>query len=136
MAPGSRGESAVTAPPFFPSAGRGTMQFWGKRQGPAVYRQLACLCLPHAFFPFKPHLIASLRYSSESVQSLEHFCCHAWIPPASLMLPLIFRDWRSELCIKRHTLCMCIYTMSIHSIAPYTLYVYTHHVYTLDIPSI
>ena len=32
-----QGESAVTAPPFFPSAGRGTTQFWGKRQGPAVF---------------------------------------------------------------------------------------------------
>ena len=26
-----QGESAVTTPPFFPSAGRGTVQFWGKR---------------------------------------------------------------------------------------------------------
>jgi hypothetical protein len=29
-----QGESAVSAPPFFPSAGRGTTSFWGKRQGP------------------------------------------------------------------------------------------------------
>jgi hypothetical protein len=28
-----QGESAVTAPPFFPSAGRGTTRFWGKDQG-------------------------------------------------------------------------------------------------------
>ena len=32
-----QGESAVTAPPFFPSAGRGTTQFWGEKQGPAVF---------------------------------------------------------------------------------------------------
>ena len=32
-----QGESAVMAPPFFPSAGRDTTQFWGKRQGPAVF---------------------------------------------------------------------------------------------------
>jgi hypothetical protein len=32
-----QGESAVTAPPFFPSAGRGTTKFWGKRQGPTVF---------------------------------------------------------------------------------------------------
>jgi ribonuclease HI len=32
-----QGESAVTAPPFFPSAGRGTTNFWGKRQGPTVF---------------------------------------------------------------------------------------------------
>ena len=31
-----QGESAVTAPPFFPSAGRGTTKFWGKMQGPTV----------------------------------------------------------------------------------------------------
>ena len=27
----------VTAPPFFPSAGRGTTNFWGKKQGPTVF---------------------------------------------------------------------------------------------------
>jgi hypothetical protein len=32
-----QGESAVTAPPFFPSAGRGTTKFWGKRRGPTVF---------------------------------------------------------------------------------------------------
>jgi hypothetical protein len=32
-----QGESAVTAPPFFPSAGRGTTNFWGKKQGPTVF---------------------------------------------------------------------------------------------------
>jgi len=32
-----QGESAVTATPFFPSAGRGTMKFWGKEQGPTVF---------------------------------------------------------------------------------------------------
>ncbi len=32
-----QGESAVTAPPFFPSAGRGTTKFWGKMQGPTVF---------------------------------------------------------------------------------------------------
>jgi ribonuclease HI len=32
-----QGESAVSAPPFFPSAGRGTTRFWGKRQGPTVF---------------------------------------------------------------------------------------------------
>ena len=32
-----QGESAVTAPLFFPSAGRGTTKFWGKRQGPTVF---------------------------------------------------------------------------------------------------
>ncbi len=32
-----QGESAVTAPPFFPSAGRGTTKFWGKKQGPTVF---------------------------------------------------------------------------------------------------
>jgi hypothetical protein len=32
-----QGESAVTAPPFFPSTGRGTTKFWGKRQGPTVF---------------------------------------------------------------------------------------------------
>jgi hypothetical protein len=32
-----QGESAVTAPPFFPSAGRGTTRFWGKEQGPTVF---------------------------------------------------------------------------------------------------
>jgi hypothetical protein len=30
-------ESAVTAPPFFPSAGRGTVQFWGEARGPTVF---------------------------------------------------------------------------------------------------
>jgi len=32
-----QGESAVTAPPFSPSAGRGTTKFWGKRLGPTVF---------------------------------------------------------------------------------------------------
>jgi hypothetical protein len=32
-----QGESAVTAPPFFPSAGRGTTRFWGNEQGPTVF---------------------------------------------------------------------------------------------------
>ncbi len=32
-----QGESAVTAPPFFPSAGRGTTKFRGKKQGPTVF---------------------------------------------------------------------------------------------------
>ncbi len=32
-----QGESAVTAPPFFPSAGRGKTRFWGKGQGPTVF---------------------------------------------------------------------------------------------------
>jgi hypothetical protein len=32
-----QGESAVSAPPFFPSAGRGTTRFWGKRQGPTIF---------------------------------------------------------------------------------------------------
>ena len=32
-----QGESAVTAPPLFPSAGRGTTRFWGKEQGPTVF---------------------------------------------------------------------------------------------------
>jgi len=32
-----QGESAVTALPFFPSAGRGTTRFWGKEQGPTVF---------------------------------------------------------------------------------------------------
>ena len=27
----------MTAPPFFPSAGRGTTRFWGKEQGPTVF---------------------------------------------------------------------------------------------------
>ncbi len=27
----------MTAPPFFPSAGRGTTRFWGKKQGPTVF---------------------------------------------------------------------------------------------------
>ena len=31
-----QGESAVTAPPFFPCAGRGTTRFWGQEQGPTV----------------------------------------------------------------------------------------------------
>jgi hypothetical protein len=31
------GESAVTAPPCFPSAGRGTTRFWGNEQGPTVF---------------------------------------------------------------------------------------------------
>jgi hypothetical protein len=30
-------ESAVTAPPFFPSAGRGATRFWGKEQGPTIF---------------------------------------------------------------------------------------------------
>jgi hypothetical protein len=33
-----QGESSVTAPPFFPRAGRGTIRFWGKEQG----RQFSC----------------------------------------------------------------------------------------------
>jgi hypothetical protein len=39
---------------------------------------------------FKPHLIVSPRYSSESVQSLEHFCCHAQstFVPICCVLPL------------------------------------------------
>jgi hypothetical protein len=32
-----QGESAVTAPPFFPSAGRGAIRFWGKEQGPTIF---------------------------------------------------------------------------------------------------
>jgi hypothetical protein len=32
-----QGESAVTAPPFFLSAGRGTTRFWGKEQGQTVF---------------------------------------------------------------------------------------------------
>jgi hypothetical protein len=32
-----QGESAVTAPPFFPSAGRGATRFWGKKQGPTIF---------------------------------------------------------------------------------------------------
>jgi hypothetical protein len=32
-----QGESAVTAPPFFSSVGRGTTNFWGKKQGPTVF---------------------------------------------------------------------------------------------------
>ena len=32
-----QGESAVTAPPFFPTAGRGTTRFWGTEQGPTVF---------------------------------------------------------------------------------------------------
>jgi hypothetical protein len=32
-----QGESAVTAPSFFPSAGRGTTRFWGEEQGPTVF---------------------------------------------------------------------------------------------------
>ncbi len=32
-----QGESAVTAPPFFPSAGRGATKFWGEEQGPTVF---------------------------------------------------------------------------------------------------
>ncbi len=31
------GESAVTAPPFCPSADSGTVRFWGKEQGPTVF---------------------------------------------------------------------------------------------------
>jgi hypothetical protein len=27
----------VTAPPFFPNAGRGTVRFWGNEQGPTVF---------------------------------------------------------------------------------------------------
>jgi hypothetical protein len=30
-------ESAVTAPPFFPGAGRGTTRSWGNEQGPTVF---------------------------------------------------------------------------------------------------
>ena len=36
------------------------------------------------------------------------------IPPASKIAQIDL--WRSELCSKRHTLCMCIYTMSIHTL--------------------
>ncbi len=32
-----QGESAVTAPPSFPRAGRGAIGFWGKEQGPTVF---------------------------------------------------------------------------------------------------
>ena len=32
-----QGESAVTAPPFFPNAGRGTVRFWGHEQGPTIF---------------------------------------------------------------------------------------------------
>ena len=32
-----QGESAVAAPPFFPNAGRGTVQFRGNEQGPTVF---------------------------------------------------------------------------------------------------
>jgi hypothetical protein len=32
-----QGESAVTAPPFFLSAGRGTTRFWGTEQGPTIF---------------------------------------------------------------------------------------------------
>ena len=32
-----QGESVVTTPPFFPSAGRGTVQFWGDARGPTVF---------------------------------------------------------------------------------------------------
>ena len=32
-----QGESAVTVPPFFPCAGRGTTRFWGNSQGPTVF---------------------------------------------------------------------------------------------------
>ena len=32
-----QGESAVTAPPFFRSAGRGERVFWGREQGPTVF---------------------------------------------------------------------------------------------------
>jgi hypothetical protein len=32
-----QGDSAVTAPSFFPSAGRGTTRFWGTEQGPTVF---------------------------------------------------------------------------------------------------
>jgi hypothetical protein len=32
-----QGESAVTTPPFFPSAGRGAVQFWGEARGPTVF---------------------------------------------------------------------------------------------------
>jgi hypothetical protein len=32
-----QGESAVTAAPFFSSAGRGTTRFWGNEQGPTVF---------------------------------------------------------------------------------------------------
>ena len=34
---GESSSSAVTAPPFFLSAGRGTTRFWGKEQGPTVF---------------------------------------------------------------------------------------------------
>ena len=32
-----QGASVVTAPPFFPNAGRGTVRFWGNEQGPTVF---------------------------------------------------------------------------------------------------
>jgi len=32
-----QGESVVTEPLFFPSAGRGTTRFWGKEQGPTIF---------------------------------------------------------------------------------------------------
>jgi hypothetical protein len=32
-----QGESVVTAPPFFPNAGRGTVQFWREARGPTVF---------------------------------------------------------------------------------------------------
>jgi hypothetical protein len=42
---------------------------------PAPLTSTSVLVLATCVLPFKPHLSASLRYSSESVQSLEHFCC-------------------------------------------------------------
>jgi len=32
-----QGESSVTSPPFFPTAGRGTTSFWGHEQGPTIF---------------------------------------------------------------------------------------------------
>jgi hypothetical protein len=32
-----QGESVVVAPPFFPTAGRGIVWFWGNEQGPTVF---------------------------------------------------------------------------------------------------
>ena len=31
-----QGEAAMSAPPFFQSAGRGDLLFWGKQEGPTV----------------------------------------------------------------------------------------------------
>ncbi len=49
----------------------------------------ACACRMRSSL-FKPHLIVTPRYSSESVQSLEHFCCRApsTFVPVCCALPL------------------------------------------------